>query len=641
MIYYTSAEANYWRVFTIWYGSGIPRCLPQAACSGLLGLMFEYFGLGGTDGSLIQHPYVLTMLSMVLGYILAQRSNLAYQRWWEARTSLATLSARWGEAAMQTVEYDMDSQSPDARYFRARIVHLYSLLFALSLAELRGDWKFVDRADDLDTIRPDDPFNIASTHSDPVPASDSPTARQAVVALLVRAQNETQRNGNAAAPAEGNRRETGDSQSRLSTLPASETDKPLHRGVSGIRISWHDTLASARGHNDLRARTGAHAPARSNAFQLRQRDSGLSPLHFALTGMLHRHDPSAFRALALGRKFGVIGGVSEAERRCLAGSHARDRAYLVRTWLMRIMLARSKAGGLNQPPPVVTRAYQLLSEGVIGYQQARKVGDTPFPFPYVQLITLLLHAFNVLAPLTISALIVTPLDILDEASSGEAHVQGARERLVVNSSSNLLIFCLAFLVSLGYSGLNQVSRELEEPFGYGPNHLPLIPLNEEFNSKLIHLLLADAGQNVPDDPFIGPDAEDLSEGEKQERRVRFGLLPELMAALDQTKEVHTQHQVSDMIHPIHPTPPFLDRGPSDASVLISPTPGIISPTRGVSSGTLIRRPASGLAAAIDDDGEGGGGTSLASPRSGSRPGPSSIPPSASHDPEKAAYAWPS
>ncbi|KAJ1631568.1 hypothetical protein T492DRAFT_994854 [Pavlovales sp. CCMP2436] len=484
MIYYTSAEANYWRVFTIWYGSVIPRCLPQAACSGLLGLMFEYFGLGGTDGSLIQHPYVLTMLSMVLGYILAQRSNLAYQRWWEARTSLATLSARWGEAAMQTVEYDMDSQSPDARYFRARIVHLYSLLFALSLAELRGDWKFVDRADDLDTIRPDDPFNIASTHSDPVPASDSPTARQAVVALLVRAQNETQRNGNAAAPAEGNRRETGDSQSRLSTLPASETDKPLHRGVSGIRISWHDTLASAR-------------------------------------------------------------GVS-----------------------------------LNQPPPVVTRAYQLLSEGVIGYQQARKVGDTPFPFPYVQLITLLLHAFN-------------------------------------------------------------VSRELEEPFGYGPNHLPLIPLNEEFNSKLIHLLLADAGQNVPDDPFIGPDAEDLSEGEKQERRVRFGLLPELMAALDQTKEVHTQHQVSDMIHPIHPTPPFLDRGPSDASVLISPTPGIISPTRGVSSGTLIRRPASGLAAAIDDDGEGGGGTSLASPRSGSRPGPSSIPPSASHDPEKAAYAWPS
>lgn len=44
---------------------------------------------------------------------------------------------------------------------------------------------------------------------------------------------------------------------------------------------------------------------------------------------------------------------------------------------------------------------QVLSDGMLGYQQARKIEDTPFPFPYAQLVSamllLLLFVFPVVA----------------------------------------------------------------------------------------------------------------------------------------------------------------------------------------------------------------------------------------------------
>lgn len=172
---------------------------------------------------------------------------------------------------------------------------------------------------------------------------------------------------------------------------------------------------------------------------------------------------------------------------------------------------------------MTTRIYQLIAEGAAGYQQARKVGDTPFPFPYVQLVTLLLHAFNFIAPLTVSALINTARDLSPE----EAAEQPRGGINAPRDSGHALLWAMAFCVTLGYTALNQVARELEEPFGHGPNHLPLVQLAEEFNSSLVHLLIADAGAKIPDDPFIGADAELLSEEVKQVRRARSGPAREL------------------------------------------------------------------------------------------------------------------
>jgi hypothetical protein len=82
-------------------------------------------------------------------------------------------------------------------------------------------------------------------------------------------------------------------------------------------------------------------------------------------------------------KLRVLGGLSEGEMRCLCGNP--ERCHLVYTWLLKELVLRRKAGGLATDGPVVSRIYQVLSDGMLSYLGARKLADTPFPFPYAQL----------------------------------------------------------------------------------------------------------------------------------------------------------------------------------------------------------------------------------------------------------------
>lgn len=97
MIYYSSAEASGFKLLFVLYGSVIPRALPYALLSGALGYIYEVFDLAGENNSLVQHPYAFHVFGMVLGFVLVQRNTLAYQRWWDARGSIAQVQSKWGD----------------------------------------------------------------------------------------------------------------------------------------------------------------------------------------------------------------------------------------------------------------------------------------------------------------------------------------------------------------------------------------------------------------------------------------------------------------------------------------------------------------------------------------------------------------
>ena len=80
-----------------------------------------------------------------------------------------------------------------------------------------------------------------------------------------------------------------------------------------------------------------------------------------------------------------------------------DRAYVVQTWIVRLMTNRLASGGLAIPPPLLSRTYQVLSDGTAAAMQARKVSYVAFPFPLRQLLELLLSIFIILAPITIAS----------------------------------------------------------------------------------------------------------------------------------------------------------------------------------------------------------------------------------------------
>merc|ERR1719478_777349 len=62
-------------------------------------------------------------------------------------------------------------------------------------------------------------------------------------------------------------------------------------------------------------------------------------------------------------------------------------------------------GVLKIPPPILSRVYQTLSRGFVNLLNAKKIADTRFPFPYAQLIAILLFLHVLLTPMMISCLI--------------------------------------------------------------------------------------------------------------------------------------------------------------------------------------------------------------------------------------------
>ena len=120
------------------------------------------------------------------------------------------------------------------------------------------------------------------------------------------------------------------------------------------------------------------------------------------------------------------------------------------------------------PPPVLSRLYQVLSDGHNGFMQAKKVAFTPFPLPYAQLVLLFLFVLMISGPVVIVAYV----------------------------NSTFLAGCLSFLATTASFALNEVGRELEHPFGHEPNDLPLSELHYDFNVRLVSLLHMGLRQNT-------------------------------------------------------------------------------------------------------------------------------------------------
>merc|ERR1712187_197057 len=111
-------------------------------------------------------------------------------------------------------------------------------------------------------------------------------------------------------------------------------------------------------------------------------------------------------------------------------------------------------------PPILSRFYQVVSDGHLGFSQAAKVADTPFPFPYHNLIRIFLWMYAFYVPFVINAKVL---------ESGF--------RFVIN-----------FLAVWSYFALCQVGDNLEDPFlPYDPNELPLQDIQYSFNVRLSSL----------------------------------------------------------------------------------------------------------------------------------------------------------
>eukprot|EP00451_Oxyrrhis_marina_P030923 CAMPEP_0204362590 /NCGR_PEP_ID=MMETSP0469-20131031/39724_1 /ASSEMBLY_ACC=CAM_ASM_000384 /TAXON_ID=2969 /ORGANISM="Oxyrrhis marina" /LENGTH=415 /DNA_ID=CAMNT_0051351201 /DNA_START=89 /DNA_END=1333 /DNA_ORIENTATION=- len=145
-----------------------------------------------------------------------------------------------------------------------------------------------------------------------------------------------------------------------------------------------------------------------------------------------------------------------------------EKVCTVCNWLTEDVMFQVHRGNLLTPAPILTRSFQELSNGMLGFNQACKIALVPFPFPFAQMVSLslcfLLWIFPIVVEHFTQSVIFTPV-----------------------------IVCL---VVTGYWGLNEIAIELENPFGNDDNDLPLEAVHNSFMRFLDELLCAPAISNT-------------------------------------------------------------------------------------------------------------------------------------------------
>jgi len=180
-----------------------------------------------------------------------------------------------------------------------------------------------------------------------------------------------------------------------------------------------------------------------------------------------RFDDEHLQKVFKRQRLRVLGGLSDNERKALEmNCHGKPfcseaRVSMVESWFMRRLIARQKfeqGESAATSPPILSRLYQVISDGTLNFASASKISNTPFPFPYHNLIGILLWTYTFCAPFLINGCI---LEV------------GARA-------------ILSFLVVFVYHSLAAVGDNLEDPYTpYDPNELPLQEIQASINTRLL------------------------------------------------------------------------------------------------------------------------------------------------------------
>jgi len=177
----------------------------------------------------------------------------------------------------------------------------------------------------------------------------------------------------------------------------------------------------------------------------------------------------------------VIGGVSDAEIRFLQMARGPSaKTQLCFSWLSEFIVREHLAGSLGKVgPPIISRIFQFLGDGMIYYNHARKIMFIPFPFGHAQLSIFYVYFMKIVIPY-----------LMHEWTDDK-----------------LIGALLTFLTVLCIEGINEVARDLENPFRNFPNELPLVNIMAQFNEGLMTMY---AGYH-PDSFWDGQQVMDIAQ----------------------------------------------------------------------------------------------------------------------------------
>ena len=154
----------------------------------------------------------------------------------------------------------------------------------------------------------------------------------------------------------------------------------------------------------------------------------------------------------------LLAGITPEEARILCVAACPVTATAQR--IQRAIITRQNAGGMAAPPPIVSRIFQEISNGLLAYNNATKMKEIPVPFAYVQFNAAVITIFAFMAPFVIACF----------------------------TESAVLAAIFSAVVVGCYYALFIVANEMEDPFGDDPNDMPMFSYHDEFCSIVFAML---------------------------------------------------------------------------------------------------------------------------------------------------------
>jgi len=163
---------------------------------------------------------------------------------------------------------------------------------------------------------------------------------------------------------------------------------------------------------------------------------------------------------------------------------AHDQCEVCLQWIQRLIGEANEAQVIKVSPPILSRVYNQLGNGIVNLNNARKITEFPIPFPLAQMIT-----FMLLFHWGITAFVC--------AASVE---------------NTFWAGLITFIVVFSFWSINYIAVELEQPFGDDANDLPLHDMQIDLNQSLESLL--DKRAQIP--PIFNFKKEHLKVGKSRE-----------------------------------------------------------------------------------------------------------------------------
>jgi len=159
------------------------------------------------------------------------------------------------------------------------------------------------------------------------------------------------------------------------------------------------------------------------------------------------------------------------------------KVELVFMWIQQLMVNHVKSGVLSIPPPLLSRAFQNLANGLVALEAALKISAIPFPFPYAQTTDMLLTLHWLMSPVVVAQW----------------------------TSSPAWAFVFSAIHAFALWSLNSIAGELENPFGTDANDIDMKGLQMEMNEKLL-CFIRGPSQTLP---CLRPDAKHLDQAREK------------------------------------------------------------------------------------------------------------------------------